>query len=133
MNHCLWFIDYNILDPYEACQASGAGVTLDNCNDEQSGSSTPFDFKISFNLNVKTKGHKISLRTWNTDNVSGDSVENFIETNSDQILVSSKEFLQISKEPRFKIVQGQNKPGVSDGLGSNRPKCRQALLYTPIF
>ena len=104
-----------MLDPDEACQAPGTGVTLDNCDDDQSGALTLFDFKISFNLNVKTKGYKISLRTWNTDNASGDGVENLIETNSDQILVPSKEFLQISKEPRFKVVQGQNKMGVSDG------------------
>ena len=39
-----------------------------------------------------------------------------VETDSDQILVPSKEFSQISKEPKFRIAQIQNKPGVSNEI-----------------
>ena len=121
-----------MLNPEEACQAPGTGVTQDNCDDDQPRASTPFDFKISFNLNVKTKGYKVLLKTWNTDNNSASNKANeiLIENDSDQILVPSKEFLQISKEPKFKIVQEQNKTGVSDEHGSNRLQTWPALINT---
>ena len=39
-----------------------------------------------------------------------------VETDSDQILVPSKEFSQISKEPKFRIAQIHNRTGVSNEI-----------------
>ena len=42
-----------------------------------------------------------------------DTIEEIVKTDEDEILVSCKEFSQISKEPKLKIAQFQNKTGVS--------------------
>ena len=99
-------------DPFEACQAPATGVTTNICDDDQPETSNLFDFEICFNLEVKTVGHAIWLKTWNLG--TGLASEEIVKTDEDEILVSCKKFSQISRKPKFNIAQPQNKTGVSN-------------------